>query len=193
MTGRHLKLTPDLASSLARDIAAGLPRHVAAARAGIGTSTLEGWISRARTLRSTGDTDDQGGPCATCGAQGDEPCTTGTGNVASGPHAGRTAPVPGGDPELFADFLEGIERAEADAHARNLMLIQQAATGGTWQAAAWFLERRYPEQYARRTLELSGPNKGPIAVTLDGTGLADNVSTDRLIELARRLDDGDDD
>ncbi len=189
--GRPLKLTPELVTRLEREIAAGLPRRVAAARAGVSGSALESWIARARNLRDTGPVDAR---CPTCSADGDAPCVTSGGNPATTPHTGRpTATIPGGDPDLFSELLEAVERGEADAHARNLLVIQTAGNAGTWQASAWFLERRYPEQYARRTLELSGPNKGPIAVTLDGTGLADGVSTDRLIELARRLDDGDDD
>jgi transposase len=50
----------------------------------------------------------------------------------------------------FAHFAQAIEKAEADAAVRNVAIIQQAARDGTWTAAAWWLERRYPEDYGRR-------------------------------------------
>lgn len=70
----------------------------------------------------------------------------------------------------FAEFVDSVEKARADAEIRNVHLIQQAAQGGTWQAAAWFLERSMPGKWARREkLEHSGPDGGPITLS----GLAD--------------------
>jgi len=50
--------------------------------------------------------------------------------------------------ERFRDFREAIQKAEADAEVRAVAQIAQAARDGTWQAAAWWLERRRPEDYA---------------------------------------------
>ena len=191
---RRLKLTDPVAEQIGRDIASGLPQHVAAARAGVSPDTLTTWLRRARAIRD-GDTNT---PCPTCNATGDQPCRTATGKIAKHPHSGRrTNDTPGGDNNLFLRLLRAVERGEADAHARNLGLIQKAAQDGTWQAAAWFLERRYPELYGRTVrTEVSGPQGGP--VKLESTGLAEGVSTERLIELARRFNetgdagDGDD-
>ena len=47
-----------------------------------------------------------------------------------------------------ADFAEEVKKAEAEAIARNVTLIQKAA-GRSWQAAAWWLERRHPQDFAR--------------------------------------------
>jgi len=70
----------------------------------------------------------------------------------------------------FAEFAEAIKEAEAQAEVRNMALIQQAAQAGTWQASAWYLERRYPSRYGRRErLEHSGPEGGPITLR----GIAD--------------------
>ena len=44
-------------------------------------------------------------------------------------------------------FLAAVKKATADAVAANVQLIQIAAREGTWQAAAWWLERRHPDQY----------------------------------------------
>jgi len=51
---------------------------------------------------------------------------------------------------LKAEFFNSIKKAEADAIDRNLTIIQRAADGGNWQASAWFLERKYPEQWGKR-------------------------------------------
>jgi len=40
-------------------------------------------------------------------------------------------------------FLQAIKAAEADNAARCLLAIDEAATDGSWQAAAWMLERRH--------------------------------------------------
>lgn len=50
----------------------------------------------------------------------------------------------------FLNFLEAIKGAEAEAEARNVALIQQAAQSGTWQAAAWFLERKHATRWGRK-------------------------------------------
>jgi len=47
-----------------------------------------------------------------------------------------------------ADFAEEVKKAEAEAIARNVTLIQKAA-GTSWQAAAWWLERRHPQDFAK--------------------------------------------
>ena len=68
------------------------------------------------------------------------------------------------------ELLDSVEKARAEAEVRNVHLIQQAAQGGTWQAAAWFLERSHPGKWGRREkVEMSGPDGGPITLT----GLAD--------------------
>lgn len=83
------------------------------------------------------------------------------------------------DEQQYLDFYRECEEARAQAVIRNVSLISQAAQGGQWQAAAWWLERTMPQQFARRTMaELSGPNQGPIEVS---------VSSDELNTLIRDL------
>lgn len=70
-------------------------------------------------------------------------------------------------PEHLREFREAVESARAQAIVRNVKLIQDAATNGTWQAAAWWLERSQPHQWGRNDklrAELSGPDGGPITV-----------------------------
>lgn len=46
-----------------------------------------------------------------------------------------------------------LEAAEAKAAMRWLTWINAAAADGDWRAAAFMLERRYPQHYGRRALE----------------------------------------
>lgn len=55
-----------------------------------------------------------------------------------------------GEATRFADFSDGIKRAEADLQREAVGLILGAARSGSWQAAAWLLERKWPRDYAKR-------------------------------------------
>jgi len=80
--------------------------------------------------------------------------------------------------QYHADLADAIKKAEAKCKARNIAVIQSAATGRKltrkrtlssgekveeeywsdrpqWTAGAWWLERRYRNEYARRE-ELTG-------------------------------------
>lgn len=50
----------------------------------------------------------------------------------------------------YLEISEAIEKARANAVVANVAVIQQAARAGTWQAAAWWLERSMPQQFGRR-------------------------------------------
>ena len=53
----------------------------------------------------------------------------------------------------YSDFSDAIKEAEGGAVVKWLALIDKAAQDGTWQAAAWKLERRYPREYGRQVVE----------------------------------------
>src|SRR5690606_32113656 len=53
-------------------------------------------------------------------------------------------------PPEYRQFKEELERARAAAEVSALMRIQKAASDGAWQAAAWYLERSWPERWGRR-------------------------------------------
>jgi hypothetical protein len=47
-------------------------------------------------------------------------------------------------------FSDALEKAEAMGVVSRLERIQAAGRDGVWQADAWWLERRHPEQWGRR-------------------------------------------
>lgn len=69
-----------------------------------------------------------------------------------------------GEDELegeFCEFCNAIKKAEGEAAFKWLGVIE-AAGKESWQAMAWKLERRYPEDYGRQIQEHTGKNGTPI-------------------------------
>ena len=74
------------------------------------------------------------------------------------------------------DFAEAVEIAEAEAEARKLAVINKACDDGLWAPAAWWLERRRPNDYAR---------KDQLIIEAKGTGSAlDRLTPEQLARLA---------
>lgn len=60
-------------------------------------------------------------------------------------------------------LVQRVDEARANAELAALTIIQAAARRGTWQAAAWWLERTRPDRYALRgRVELTGEGGGPV-------------------------------
>jgi hypothetical protein len=61
-------------------------------------------------------------------------------------------------------LLTAIEKAEAQAEATYSTIVANAAADPkNWTAAAWWLERRHPADYAKREkVEMTGKDGGPI-------------------------------
>lgn len=73
------------------------------------------------------------------------------------------------EPE-FVEFREAIERARAEAEARMVANIRKAGTDGKWQASAWWLERKNPDEWGATSKvkqEITGANGAPLIVTDD--------------------------
>ena len=65
----------------------------------------------------------------------------------------------------YLELWDAIKSARAEAKVRNVAIIQSAAKNGTWQAAAWWLERTAPQQYGRRlSAEITGEDGEAIKV-----------------------------
>ncbi|HEX5136959.1 MAG TPA: hypothetical protein VFY93_08310 [Planctomycetota bacterium] len=80
----------------------------------------------------------------------------------------------------FAGFVGAILDAEAKASVLANGCIARAIRDGDWKAAAWFLERRFPERYAPRS-RLFDPHR--VLEILEERGLV--VDRDRaLVALA---------
>ena len=80
--------------------------------------------------------------------------------------------------EAFREFFAAVEKARSESEVRNVMYIQRAAQDGTWQAAAWFLERSFPRKWGRKDRhEHVGDNGDAIKVTVSTTELEDKVKT----------------
>ena len=98
----------------------------------------------------------------------------------------------------LAEFTESLKKAEASAEISYLAIIQSAAMGskpqydaagnltykgrgGTWQAAAWILERRFHERWARNSnVRLDAPKDGiPITIGENLDGLLSGMGKDK--------------
>jgi transposase len=83
------------------------------------------------------------------------------------------------DPDsAYAEFAALVEKARAQAEAANLRIIRKAAND-SWQAAAWLLERVYPEKYGMRN-----------RTTVDGGMLIAPTSAAGLIAAMREAANG---
>jgi transposase len=93
---------------------------------------------------------------------------------------------------LFVRFSDAIEKALADAEVRDVALIGKAAED-QWQAAAWRLERKFPNRWGRRVaLEHSGKEGSPInikqEVDLKQLSLEELKQLETLLEKANPSD-----
>ena len=69
---------------------------------------------------------------------------------------------------IYFEFLEAVEKAKAIGEVADLKVINDAARDGSWQAAAWKLERKFPTKWGRvvRT-EITGAEGAPVKVEVD--------------------------
>lgn len=63
----------------------------------------------------------------------------------------------------YRSFHDAVKKAMAEGEQALLARIQMAANEGTWQAAAWILERRHRERWGR-SVEVR--NSEPVKVAL---------------------------
>lgn len=90
----------------------------------------------------------------------------------------------------YVEFLEAVGRASADAEVHAVAILRKAMPDD-WRAAAWYLERRYPDRWRRREtheLEHQGPETQPPVQTVAGVG--DPWQTKVAHDYLRALRDG---
>jgi succinate dehydrogenase flavin-adding protein (antitoxin of CptAB toxin-antitoxin module) len=76
----------------------------------------------------------------------------------------------------FRDFVNAINEAETKACLGALATILECAEDGNWKAAAWLLDRRYPDSYSR---------KASLALSKGDAGGGVKVAMEQLFELAQ--------
>ena len=89
-----------------------------------------------------------------------------------------------GDPRK-REFAEALNRAEAHGAAAALACIAKAAKGGTWQAAAWILERRYA--YKRERIMKHADTRAKEAVQAETVEPATQEGRETIIEQISEL------
>lgn len=50
----------------------------------------------------------------------------------------------------YAEFAESVKKAEEKAKAYHLQQIRKASENGSWQASAWYLERKHYKEWGRK-------------------------------------------
>jgi len=91
--------------------------------------------------------------------------------------------------EQIKKLSETIKDAELLGQHAALAVIQRAANSGTWQAAAWFLERRN-KKWSNRT-EITGADGSPIVtVTVDDVDAKLRNLIDAATADSKKVDGG---
>jgi transposase len=67
--------------------------------------------------------------------------------------------------QAYLEISEAIQKAREAAAHRAMLAIQNAAQDGTWQAAAWYLERTDREHYGRYT-QVAGSDGGAVKLNV---------------------------
>src|SRR2546428_824250 len=88
----------------------------------------------------------------------------------------------------YADFADDVRQAEAKAAIRLVGQILEAGDKD-WRALAWWLERRFPEEWRRKSRTIqTGVDGGPITMQelpFDLTKLTDQEFADLKMLLAK--------
>jgi len=103
--------------------------------------------------------------------------------------------------DQLCELSEGVKKAKGEAVVRAMALIQNAASNGTWQASAWFLERTQPNFFGRRT-EIVGEGGGSVKVEVSVEALEAKLAQvmthmgvidepREIIDVTAEIEDGD--
>lgn len=81
-------------------------------------------------------------------------------------------------------WAQAVDQTIALTEIRSLSILRAAAAAGVWQAAAWWLERRFPQRWRRRS---AVEHTGPITTETAPPSLTSGEKRARLVELLTRL------
>jgi hypothetical protein len=84
----------------------------------------------------------------------------------------------------YREFVRRLERAESLTKLRLTGAVHKAANDGDWKAAAWWLERRAPDEFGRtdtRKVELTATVNSEVAV--------EDLSDEDIIALLKQRGD----
>lgn len=88
-----------------------------------------------------------------------------------------------------SELCDSLKKAEVAGQNAALETIREAIKGGTWQAAAWFLERRN-KKWSNRT-EITGADGSPIVtVTVDDVDAKLRNLIDAATADSKKVDGG---
>ena len=92
----------------------------------------------------------------------------------------------------YRDFRDEVMRARNDVEVAQVATIRKAAQEGDWHAAAWWLERRNPDEWGRKNAftgrAVEGPPRATKACTWRSASCGPVVcTTGRLRRLCRRV------
>ena len=69
---------------------------------------------------------------------------------------------------IYTKFSKAIKEAEAIAEMKQLQNILKASSDGTWQASAWYLERKHKNRWStKQEIEHSGNQTIRVEITDD--------------------------
>lgn len=102
----------------------------------------------------------------------------------------------GADKALKSEFSDALTRAKGES-ALTLMQIIRTAAPEDWRAAAWILERRFPKDFGKQLVELTGEDGGPVQIEVQAIQKvilkALEQHPDARLEVARALKDAGED
>lgn len=82
----------------------------------------------------------------------------------------------------YREFCESVKRAEEKAKAYHLQQIRKASENGSWQASAWYLERKHPSEWGRQQrIEMDAQIKADVKGTVQ-------VQTETRLQRLRRIE-----
>lgn len=151
--GPPAKITLDRLQQIVAYVSNGLDLTAAAKAVGVHANTIYGWNRRGR-LELTRVEDETGEDPYEAIPTTDPQWPTTQHWTAIPPHF---------DPVewAFVVFCVAVEKAQSSFEARALTVIQ-GAMSQSWQAAAWLLERKYPERYGRAEARLKVTHDGHV-------------------------------